>query len=64
MLDNNYVIIVNTDTWNGVLIENYEKVTFLRRGSPIHVNSKARDFKSCSKARVNILDRRPVKILG
>ena len=38
MLDNNYVIIVNTDMWNGVVIENYEKATFLRRGSAIHDN--------------------------
>ena len=56
MLDNNYVIIVNTDTWNGVVIENYEKATFLRRGSTIHVN-KVLVFQSYLKSCISILNK-------
>ena len=56
MLDDNHVIIVNTDTWNGVVIENYEKATFLRRGSTIHVN-KVFVFQSYLKSCITILNK-------
>ena len=42
--------------WNGVVIENYEKATFLRRGSTIHVN-KVLVFQSYLKSCITILNK-------